>query len=318
MWNRALIKSEAKSRLRRYYWMALLVCLVGNLVGGIAGGTSRGVSGSLDLDGELLYNPVFWSAVLGAGAIGALFSLAAKVLLGNPVEMGRNRYFLESREAPSIFEKLFFAFTGGGQRYKNVILTLFMRDLKLFLWRVLNRLPGVIISFLLVMMDGSSWMNMGPLLGLGVAVLLVEESLLVVICLILFVMEFLFGAVAAYPVFLSALPVAAVGILCSILPIIKHYEYRMVPYILSERPDLPHQRVFELSRDMTHGEKWKMLLLDLSFVGWYLLALLSCCVGWIFLQPYIEASYAELYTALREKAFGMGFSDRTELPGFLR
>ena len=49
----------------------------------------------------------------------------------------------------------------------------------------------------------------------------------------------------------------------------------MVPYILSERPDLPQQRVFELSRDMTHGEKWKMLLLDLSFVGWWNRIILS-------------------------------------------
>ncbi len=313
MWNRALIKSEAKSRLKRYYWMALLVCLVGNLVGGFVGGTSRGVSGSIDLDGEFFYNPIFWSTVIGVGLIGVLFSLAAKVFLSNPIEMGRNRYFLESREAPSIFERLFFAFTGGGQRYKNVILTLFMRDFKLFLWRVLNRLPGVALASLLVMMD-SAWtdMTMISLLGLGLVVLLVEESFLVVICLCLFFMELLFGALAV-GIFL---PVVAGGILFSILPIIKRYEYRMVPYILSERPDLPQQRVFELSRKMTHGEKWKMFLLDLSFLGWYLLALLSCCIGWLFLQPYIEATYAELYTALREKAFGMGFSDRAELPGF--
>ncbi|MBR2639610.1 MAG: DUF975 family protein [Oscillospiraceae bacterium] len=98
--------------------------------------------------------------------------------------------------------------------------------------------------------------------------------------------------------------------------IIKSYEYSMVPYILAENPRISSERAFELSKQMTRGEKWKIFVLDLSFIGWRILGVLCCCVGEIFLQPYVEATYAELYQVMREKAHGLGFSDYNELSGF--
>ena len=98
--------------------------------------------------------------------------------------------------------------------------------------------------------------------------------------------------------------------------IIKSYEYSMVPYILAENPHISSERAFELSKKMTRGEKWKIFVLDLSFLGWRILGVLCCCVGEIFLQPYVEATYAELYQIMREKAHGLSFSDYSELPGF--
>lgn len=98
--------------------------------------------------------------------------------------------------------------------------------------------------------------------------------------------------------------------------IIKSYEYSMVPYILAENPQISSERAFELSKKMTNGEKWKIFVLDLSFIGWRILGVLCCCVGEIFLQPYVEATYAELYQVMREKAHGLSFSDYSELPGF--
>lgn len=98
--------------------------------------------------------------------------------------------------------------------------------------------------------------------------------------------------------------------------IIKSYEYCMVPYILAENPNISSERAFELSRLMTKGEKWKIFVLDLSFIGWRILGVLCCCVGEIFLEPYYQATFAELYQVMREKAHGLGFADYTELPGF--
>ena len=98
--------------------------------------------------------------------------------------------------------------------------------------------------------------------------------------------------------------------------IIKSYEYSMVPYILAENPHISSERAFELSKKMTRGEKWKIFVLDLSFLGWRILGVLCCCVGEIFLQPYVEATYAELYQVMREKAHGLSFSDYSDLPGF--
>ncbi len=98
--------------------------------------------------------------------------------------------------------------------------------------------------------------------------------------------------------------------------IIKAYEYSMIPYILAENPQISTERAFELSKQMTNGEKWHIFCLELSFIGWYLLGAFLCCIGGVFVDPYFEATKAELYQVMREKAHGLGFSDFAELPGF--
>ncbi len=99
--------------------------------------------------------------------------------------------------------------------------------------------------------------------------------------------------------------------------IIKSYEYRMVPYILSENPNISRERAFELSKRMTEGEKMNMFVLDLSFIGWILLGVITCGLGLLFINPYIFATNAELYTALRTKAMANNYTDTNELPGFI-
>lgn len=80
--------------------------------------------------------------------------------------------------------------------------------------------------------------------------------------------------------------------------IIKTYEYSMVPYILSKDPNLSTNEAITRSREMTNGHKWEMFVLDLSFIGWDLLASLLFGIGFLFLKPYKEATKAKLYTVL--------------------
>ena len=80
--------------------------------------------------------------------------------------------------------------------------------------------------------------------------------------------------------------------------IIKSYEYRMVPYILSEEPNLPSNEVIRRSREMTDGHKMDMFVLDLSFLGWYILGAIFYGIGGIFVNPYKEATMAKLYNIL--------------------
>lgn len=80
--------------------------------------------------------------------------------------------------------------------------------------------------------------------------------------------------------------------------IIKSYEYRMVPYIISEYPQLGATDAIDRSREITNGHKMDMFILDLSFLGWGLLGLLFFGIGGIFVKPYIEATYAKLYNTL--------------------
>lgn len=88
--------------------------------------------------------------------------------------------------------------------------------------------------------------------------------------------------------------------------IVKSYEYYMIPYILSENPDIHYKEAFRLSKEMMDGNKWDTFVLELSFIGWYLLGALACGVGVLFVQPYIEATFAELYGELRNKVGYVG------------
>ena len=57
--------------------------------------------------------------------------------------------------------------------------------------------------------------------------------------------------------------------------IIKTYSYRLMPYILAENPSLSRREAMQLSQAMMQGQKWQTFLLDLSFLGWQLLDILS-------------------------------------------
>lgn len=82
--------------------------------------------------------------------------------------------------------------------------------------------------------------------------------------------------------------------------IIKSYEYRMVPYLLAENPDISAQEAFDRSRDLMMHNKWKAFVLDLSFIGWHILSAFTFGLLDIFyVAPYQESANAALYDALR-------------------
>lgn len=99
--------------------------------------------------------------------------------------------------------------------------------------------------------------------------------------------------------------------------IIKSYEYRMIPYILSENPEVSRKRAFEISKQMMKGNKWDTFVLDLSFIGWQILSGLTIGIlGIFYVNPYVESTNAELYAYLREDALKNGYVSSDELIGF--
>lgn len=95
--------------------------------------------------------------------------------------------------------------------------------------------------------------------------------------------------------------------------IVKSYAYRMVPYILADNPNIGVSRAISLSNEMTRGHKFDMFVLDLSFIGWYLLGILALGVGVLFVMPYENATNAELYLVLRENAIRSSMCREDEL-----
>lgn len=102
--------------------------------------------------------------------------------------------------------------------------------------------------------------------------------------------------------------------------IVKRLEYSMVPFLLSDNPDLPGFRAREISSRMTRGQKGSILIFWLSFLGWFFLGAFCAGVGVLFVLPYFSASQAELYLFLRTRALENGDVSAAELglvrPGF--
>lgn len=101
--------------------------------------------------------------------------------------------------------------------------------------------------------------------------------------------------------FLASLFAALWSLLLVIPGIIKQFEYLMVSYILADNPDMPVMDALRKSKQMMKGHKWNAFVLSLSFLGWGILSLLTGGILDIFyVRPYMEATYAELYLALKQ------------------
>ena len=236
-WSREYLKENAKQVLKWSYWNALAVCFLAALLGGsgVSGSsTSANLTYSEDMTAE---DPEIVMIFLVIAAVMMLLSAAFRVFVGNPVQVGKHRFFIANRQQKGAIGQLFSLFKQG--RYLNVVKVMFLRDLYISLWSLLCIIPGVI----------------------------------------------------------------------------KGYEYRMIPYLLAENPNLDAERAFQISRAMTDGEKLDMWVLDLSFIGWELLGVLACCIGTYFVLPYEEATWAELYAVLKYKGISMGAAHPDELGG---
>lgn len=77
--------------------------------------------------------------------------------------------------------------------------------------------------------------------------------------------------------------------------VIKAYEYRMIPYILTRRPEIAPDEAFAVTRDLTMGRKGGLFVLDLSFIGWYILGSIPFGLGTPFVEAYKTQAWAGLF-----------------------
>lgn len=87
--------------------------------------------------------------------------------------------------------------------------------------------------------------------------------------------------------------------------IIAGYRYSFALYNLIENPELSAMEAIRLSKQQTSGYKWKLFVLDLSFIGWYLLSGLTCGILMIWLTPWMEQAKVGYFRAIKgEKHIG--------------
>lgn len=259
-WERKDLKERAKAAIKRNYWWCVLAALILALLTGsgrsgndkdkdkdqnsqpvvsfniseldfskedLGDYVAQSVGGSLYSAGKMVYalaGGVIGLVLLTIALLAVAIGLVLKALLFNPLEVGGRKFFMENEmEKKDGIGCYLDAFKSG--YYGNVVVAMFVRDLKIFLWALLFVIPGII----------------------------------------------------------------------------KAYEYRMVPYILAEHPEMSYKEALECSSNMMNGQKMNAFILDLSFIGWEILSgITGGIVGVFWVNPYVFATDAELYLELSD------------------
>ena len=81
--------------------------------------------------------------------------------------------------------------------------------------------------------------------------------------------------------------------------IIKAYSYCFAPFISIDNENLTAEECIQQSMKMTQGYKMKLFLLDLSFIGWYFLSILTVGIGLLWVIPYHEAARIMIYEDIK-------------------
>ena len=80
--------------------------------------------------------------------------------------------------------------------------------------------------------------------------------------------------------------------------IIAYFNYAMTEFILAENPNLSATEAIGISKKMMQGNKFRLFCLDLSFIGWEVLCVLTLGIGNLWLIPYKRAAIAAFYRDL--------------------
>ncbi len=186
MWTRRELKERAKFNMHHTYWRNFLAALILTLTVAMTGGLSQAfphmpLPGGRDAHFEFYQNgqghdfsfegtdpgramkeftegmdgvlrgisPVFpfVAGVLVAvlAALGIVKVLLA-IFLFKPLEVGAQRFFVVNSAQPGQTEPAEIAYPFG-HGYLNVVLTMFLKELYIFLWSLLLIIPGVVKSY---------------------------------------------------------------------------------------------------------------------------------------------------------------------------
>lgn len=106
--------------------------------------------------------------------------------------------------------------------------------------------------------------------------------------------------------FMESLFIALWSLLFVIPGIVKTYAYSMAFFIKHDNPDYTWSQCLKESQRMTNGKKGELFMLDLSFIGWYIVGSLCLGVGTLWVAAYHETAKANFYENLKaEEANGV-------------
>ncbi|MDO5400169.1 MAG: DUF975 family protein [Eubacteriales bacterium] len=101
---------------------------------------------------------------------------------------------------------------------------------------------------------------------------------------------------------LQGIYIALWSLLFVIPGIIAAYRYAMAPYIMLEHPGMRPSEAIRASKAMMDGHKGQLFCLGLSFIGWGILCIFTLGIGYLWLNPYVNAAYTAFYREISKEA----------------
>ncbi len=99
--------------------------------------------------------------------------------------------------------------------------------------------------------------------------------------------------------------VTVIGVLAmiaaSIWLTIKSFSYQLVYYLLFDNPSKDSKELVEESEKLMNGNRWRLFCLELSFIGWMILAGFTFGIGMLWLMPYMAIAQIVFYEVLAGK-----------------
>ncbi|WP_373897919.1 DUF975 family protein [Haloimpatiens sp. FM7315] len=109
---------------------------------------------------------------------------------------------------------------------------------------------------------------------------------------------------SVYEVQFTSLPLVVftvAAITVTIILTIILLRYSMVFLVYNDNKELSAMEVVKASVSMMKGYKFKLFLMNLSFIGWFILSILTLGIGFLWLYPYINASTFNFYEDIISK-----------------
>ncbi len=259
-------RTAARQALAKKWVIASLAALVLTFVEGSMSGLSQLVSTVTDqssVKDSLAENPALAVVLLALVSITLVLSICWGIFVSSPLRYSTSVVFLDNqRTGGFVFENLW-----------QKLLPVYMPVVKAMLWAML-----IVVAWVLV-----------P----------------VVVAVVLAFMAFALAGVGTVAttvigVILGVLA-AASYVVAVVVGLMKQYSYWAVPFVKYDNPGLSAKEVARMSKDMMQGHRWELFVLQLSFVGWWIVGFLCCCIGLYPVYAYLFAAMAAFYEDVRSE-----------------
>ncbi|MCY6369860.1 DUF975 family protein [Clostridium ganghwense] len=262
------LKKHAIQNLKGKWGISVLVCFIATLFTGIFTFAAN-VSNLLYFISQRAYSSVnIWQTIAERTAIAGILSrigFLVNLLIGGCIAYGIYRFFLNliTNNNPKI-ENLFLGFKFFGKNFLiQLIIIIFT-----FLWTIVVYIPAAILIAIVIIISGlnpmhysyTSPISFSIVTGLLVAVILITSFIIIYIITARYAMSF---------------------------------------FIFNDNPEFDVMQCIKLSKKMMDGYKIRYFLLNLSFVGWDILATIPLGIGHLWLKPYKYATRASFYIDLK-------------------